>query len=67
MLDSLLMENLEVDEVFDSNVHNYYKVNVEDYDLYYICGYVTNNITKTIKCNICPTIIVGMYPLNIFL
>lgn len=66
-LDSLLMENLEVDEVFDSNVHNYYKANVEDCVLYYICGYITKNITKTIKCNICLTVIAGMYPLNIFL
>lgn len=66
-LDSLLMENLEVNKVFDSNVHNYYKANVEDCVLYYISDCIIKNITKKIKCNICLTVTAGMYPLSIFL
>eukprot|EP00102_Acyrthosiphon_pisum_P018686 XP_016655896.1 PREDICTED: uncharacterized protein LOC107882274 [Acyrthosiphon pisum] len=40
-------------------MHNYYKANVEDCVLYYICGYITKNLTKQIKCNDCLTVITG--------
>jgi len=60
-LDSLVMNEVEVDDIFDSNIHNYYKAEVEDCVLYYICGYITKNIIKKIICNNCLTVLAGMY------
>lgn len=52
---------MDVDDLFDGNMHNYYKANVEDCVLYYICGYITKNLTKQIKCKDCLTVITGDY------
>ena len=60
-LDSMITVDMELDEIFDNSIHNYYKPEVGDCVLYYICGYITKNITKNIKCDICRTAIIGMY------
>lgn len=54
---------VELDEIFDKSILVYYKSEVEDCVLYYICGFVTKNFTKNIKCNICPSAINGLYHL----
>lgn len=60
-IDSLVMNEVEVNDIFDNNIHNYYKAEVEDCVLYYICGYITKNIVNKIKCNNCLTVLTGMY------
>lgn len=60
-LDFLLMSEVEVDDIFDSNIHNYYKAEVENCVLYYICGYITKNIVRKIECNNCLTVLTGMH------
>lgn len=60
-LDSLIINDVDVDDIFDGNMYNYYKANVEDCVLYYICGYITKNLTKRIKCKDCLTVITGKY------
>lgn len=61
-LDSLITIDMGLDEIFDNSIHNYNKSEVEDCVLYYICGFMTKNLIKNIKCNICLTTISGMYP-----
>jgi len=60
-IDNLITIDVGLDEIFDNSIHNYYKSEVEDCVLYYICGYMTKNLTKNIKCNICLTTLTGMY------
>jgi len=60
-LDSLITIDVGLDDTFDNSIHNYYKSEVEDCDLYYICGYMTKNLTKNIQCNVCLTSIAGIY------
>lgn len=61
ILNSLITIDVGLEEIFDTSIHNYYKSEVEDCVLYYICGYMTKNLTKNIQCNVCLTAIAGMY------
>jgi len=45
----MIEEDTEIDDIFDNNIHNYYKSKVEDCLIYYICGFITKNLTKKIK------------------
>jgi len=61
-LDNLIMTNVEVDDIiFEHNIHNYNKAKAEDCVIYYICGYITKNLIKTVKCDTCLTVLIGMY------
>jgi len=57
------MNEIEVYSIFDNNIHNYYKVEVEDCVQYNICGYITKNI----KCNNCLTVLNGMFTKQLIL
>lgn len=53
---------MEVDDIiFEHNIHNYNKAETEDCVLYYIRGYITKNLIKTVKCDTCLTVLIGMY------
>jgi len=60
-LDSLNTTDVGLNENFDNSFHNYYKAEVEDCVLYYICGYMIKNLSKNIKCDVCFITLTGMY------
>lgn len=64
-LDSYVTVGLEVEDVFDTNDHNYFKADTETCVLYYICGYITRYFMKHINCKVCQKAIVGKYNLNL--
>jgi len=60
-IDSMIEEDTEIDDIFDNNIHNYFKSKVEDCVIYYICGFITKNLTKKINCDACLKMIKGKY------
>jgi len=63
-LDLLVSNEVEVDEIFESDIHSYFKADSDACVLYYICGYVTRYLTNSIKCNVCLTAISGILIIN---
>ena len=59
-LDALVINDIEVDDVFENSIHNYYKVEAEECVVYYLCGYITKNFTKRITCEVCRSAVIGM-------
>jgi len=62
-LDSYVTVGLEVEDVFDNNDHNYFKVDADTCVLYYICGCIIRYFMKHINCKVCQKAIVGKYNL----
>lgn len=60
-IDSMIEEDTEIDDIFDNNIHNYFKSKVEDCVINYICGFITKNLTKKINCDACLKMIKGKY------
>jgi len=56
----VINDNIEVDDVFEKSIHNYYKVEAEECVVYYLCGYITKNFTKSITCEVCKSAIIVM-------
>ncbi|XP_025206355.1 uncharacterized protein LOC112602477 [Melanaphis sacchari] len=52
-LDMLVVQETEIDIVFDTSIHSYFKAETKDCVIYYICGYITKNYTKRITCELC--------------
>jgi len=57
--DLLVSNKVEVDDIFESDIHSYFKADTDKCVLYYIFGYVTRYLTTSIKCNICSTAVSG--------
>lgn len=63
-LDSFITDDLEVNDVFETVGHNYFKEDIkETCVLYYICGYITRYFMKHINCTICLNGIISNYPI----
>ncbi|KAF0753534.1 DDE-1 domain-containing protein [Aphis craccivora] len=59
-LDLLVLAlSIEVEDIFESDIHSYFKADTDACVLYYICGYVTRYLTTSIKCNVCLTAVSG--------
>lgn len=54
-LDTLITQGIEVDNVFHKDIfrdHDYYKSDIEECVLYYICGYVSDILINTLSATI---------------
>lgn len=60
----LLVSNVEVEDIFESDIHSYFKADTDACVLYYIWGYVTQYLTTLIKCNVCLTAVSGKLIIN---
>lgn len=63
-LDLLVSNEVEVEDIFESDIHSYFKADTDACVLYYICGYVTRYLTTSIKCNVCLTAVSGKLIIN---
>lgn len=59
-LDTFVIHNVEIDDVFESNIHNYNKVEATECVVYYLCGYLARYFAKRITCEVCKTPVIGM-------
>lgn len=49
----LTTQNVEVDDIFESVIHSYFKAETGSCVFYYIIGYVSRYLKKSIKCDTC--------------
>lgn len=62
LIDTLnLVYNIEIENVFESNIHNYFKLSIGDCVIYNVCGYITKILTKQISCEICFSAVNGKF------
>lgn len=58
-LDMLVVQETEIDIVFDKSIHSYFKAETRDCVIYYICGHLTKNYTKRKTCELCRKSLIG--------